>query len=168
VKYPLLPFGDNMAFTDNPLNPIDRVRMTVADTDPDNPFISDGWYEYYLAENNDNERLTALSIARKILAMYTGNTRQREGNVEIYGSEAFDNYLKWLQGIISNIQLSGMRAPMPYLGGSSKSDMLSNNAVADNVGVHTYKSVKPYNGQPSYTDEDSGYATLADPYRLQE
>lgn len=145
--------------------------MTVADTDPSNPLISNGWYEYYLTQNNQDEHKTAISVAGKILALYTGNTRQREGSVEIYGAEAFDNYLKWLREILTDTALiaATKRAPMPYLSGSSKNDMFSNNAVEDNVGVHTYKSVRPYNGLPSFVDEDeSGYATVDDPYRLQE
>jgi len=144
-----------MAFTDNPTLARDRIRLMIGDTDTLMPFISDGWYDYYLTQNNNNEKTTAIEVAKKILAMYTGWTREREGQCERYGQEAFDNYLKWLKDLISDPSLGLLSAPMPYLGGSSKSDMAANDAVADNV--------RPCITRIGCDDE---YATFDDPFRF--
>lgn len=119
-----------MAFTNDVLNPIDRIRLTVGDTDPDNALIDDQWYGYYLAKGW-SENTVALEIARRILAMYAGEgSRQRVGQVEIYGKERFDAYLQWLKDLIT----SGLTSPpIPYCGGISKQDMLDNDSNLDNV-----------------------------------
>jgi hypothetical protein len=146
-----------MAFTDDPTLARDRIRLTIGDTDSVSPYVTDAWYDYYLNLNNGNEKTTAIDVAKKILAMYTGWTRQREGQIELYGQEAFDNYLRWLKDLLSDPALGLLSAPMPYLGGSSKIDMRSNDAVSDNV-------------RPAITSStigcDNGYATLADPFKL--
>ena len=36
-----------MAFTNNPNNPIDRIRIMIGDTDADLPLVADDWYQYY-------------------------------------------------------------------------------------------------------------------------
>lgn len=120
-------------FTNDPSNPLDRIRMTVGDTDEDNEYISDGWYYYYLTANSNNETLTAIEVAKKILSKFTSNTREKVDQVEIYGNEQFNNYLKWLKEFIESPSLSGLRSPVPYASGISKSDMRKNDADSDNV-----------------------------------
>ncbi|QCQ57951.1 hypothetical protein Barba22A_gp100 [Rheinheimera phage vB_RspM_Barba22A] len=119
-----------MAYTDNPLDPTDRIRLTIGDVDPEFPLISDQWYGYYLSLEY-TENAVAIEIAKKILAQYANDaSRQREGMVEIYGKERFDAYLAWLKDIVNNGLTS---APMPYAGGQSVADMLENDQNLDNV-----------------------------------
>jgi len=122
-----------MAFTNNPLNPLDRIRLAISDTDTENSLIADQWYQYYLDINEGNEKKTAIQIAKTILAQYTGYTREREGMVEVYGNEMFNQYLKWLKALISDPSLGLLSAPMPYAGGISKSDFCNNNLNIDNI-----------------------------------
>lgn len=121
-----------MPYTNDPNNPIDRVRMNIGDTDTDNEYISDAWYVYYYAFMNQNEALTSVEVAKKVLAKFTSNTREIVDQVDIYGNETFTNYLEWLKEFIENPSLSGLRSAVPYGGGISKSDIAANNNIADN------------------------------------
>lgn len=119
-----------MSFTDNPLDKIDRARLLIGDTDPDNPLISSQWYQWYF-DKGYTENATALEIARKILAQYANEaSRQRVGQVEVYGKERFDSYLQWLKDLVANGITS---APIPYAGGQSLKDMIENDSNLDNV-----------------------------------
>ena len=117
-------------FTNDPTNPIDRVRFLIGDTDPEVPLVSDQWYQYYL-DQDYSEKATALEIARRILAQYANTGwREREGLIEIYGRERFQSYMDWLKDTV-NSGIVG--APMPYAGGQSLQDMIDNDANVDNV-----------------------------------
>ena len=37
-----------MSFTNDPLNPIDRIRITIGDIDEEYPLVEDHWYGWYL------------------------------------------------------------------------------------------------------------------------
>lgn len=119
-----------MSFQDDPLNPIDRIRLKIGDIDPDLPLVQDQWYGYFLSLGY-TENAVALEIARKILAQYANNaSRQRVDQVENYGKEQFDSYLKWLKDLVN----SGLMSPaIPYAGGISVSDMVENDSNLDNV-----------------------------------
>lgn len=114
-----------MAFTNDPQIPRDRVRIRVGDTDPLNEYVADTWYDYYLQENSQNETLTALDIAKIILAKFASCTREKVDQVEIWGNDKFDNYLEWLKEFVENPALSGLGSPCPYASGISISDMES-------------------------------------------
>jgi len=147
-----------MPFTNDPTIARDRIRLMIGDTDPVIALVDDAWYDYYLTQYNNNEKTTAIEIAKKILAMYANNaSRERVDQVERYGQEQFDSYLKWLKDLISDPNLGLLGAPMPYLGGSSKSDMRANDLVPDNVRPSIPKVCR-----------DDGYATLEDPFRFRE
>ena len=121
-----------MPYTDDPNNPLDRVRMNIGDTDVDNEYLSDSWYMYYYAVLNNNEILTSIEVAKKVLAKFTSNTREITDQVEIFGNETFGQYLTWLKEFIENPSLSGLRSPVPYGGGISLIDRDNNNNDPDN------------------------------------
>jgi hypothetical protein len=126
-----------MSFQNNPLDPIDRIRLTIGDTDPDYPLVSSQWYQWFL-DKGYTENAVALEIARKILALYVhSSAREMEGMVQVYGKERFDSYLKWLKDLVN----SGLMSPaIPYAGGISVSDMVDNDSNLDNV-----RPWRPYN-----------------------
>lgn len=121
-----------MPYTNDPNNPIDRVRINIGDTDIDNEYISDAWYLYYYTVLENNEVLTSIEVAKKVLAKFTSNTREITDQVEIYGNETFKQYLQWLKEFIENPSLSGLRSPVPYGGGISLIDIENNNSNSDN------------------------------------
>jgi hypothetical protein len=132
-----------MAFTDNPINPIDRVRFIIGDTDVDVPLISDQWYQYYL-DKGYTENAAGLEIARRILAQYAQTGwREREGLIEVYGRERFQTYMDWLKDVV-NSGIVG--AAMPYASGQSLQDMIDNDANADNV-----RPWRPYNHEDYFS-----------------
>ena len=82
-----------MAFTSDPVNSsTDRVRLITGDTDPVFEFLDDETYNYVIDKNNSNEKQAALEAAKYILASITRFTRERTGDIEVYGNEFFKNY----------------------------------------------------------------------------
>jgi len=119
-------------FTDDPSNPIDRVRLRVGDTDNNNEYLDDRWYTHFLTTSNNNEVITSIEIAKAILVRFTGHTREVVDQVEIYGNQRFEQYLKWLKDFVENPNLSGFRSPVPFAGGISKQDMIDRRNDPDN------------------------------------
>lgn len=128
-----------MAFTGDPVNSItDRVRLMTGDTDPAFEFLDDVTYTYILEKNNNNEKQSAIEAARYILAYIARFTRERTGDIEVYGTEFFKNYRDFLLNMVNNPNFSNI-LPMPYAGGISKEDMLKNDQNADNVRPEFYR-----------------------------
>ncbi len=121
-----------MAYTNDPNRDIDRVRTVVGDTSTSNEFLTDDWYTYYLTQNSSNETLAAIAAAKSILSKFTANTRAKLDQLEVYDNQQFDQYLQWLKEFMENPSISGLRSPVPYMGGLSDSDMRRNNLVTDN------------------------------------
>lgn len=106
-----------MAYTGNPsTNPIDRVRLSVGDIWPDSEILSDEDYQYFLNKNNGNENRATLDAARTILFTLSRYTRERTGDIEVYGGDIFSNYLKALNLILKDPNIS-LSAAIPYAGG---------------------------------------------------
>jgi len=128
-----------MAFTGNPAtSATDRVRLMTGDTDPVYEFLDDTTYEYLIDKHNNNEKQAALEGAKYILAMIARFTRERTGDIEVYGNEFFKNYRAFLKDLIENPNFSTILAT-PYAGGISKEDMLKNDLNEDNVRPDVYK-----------------------------
>jgi hypothetical protein len=122
-----------MPYTGNPAtNPIDRVRLMVGDIWDDMEMLTDADYQYFLDKFNNNENRAALDAARAILFKLARLTRERTGDIEVYGSEWFKNYRQALQDMVKNPELS-ISIAVPYAGGISKSDMLNNDLNNDNA-----------------------------------
>jgi len=119
-------------FSNDPKNPLDRMRLKVGDTNNDNEYLDDKWYAHFYITLNKNEVLASIECAKAILARFTGNTRQVVDQVEIYGNQQFDNYLKWLKSFISDPDISGIRSPVPFAGGISNSDVTERKNNSDN------------------------------------
>jgi len=145
-----------MSFTSDPANSTtDRVRLITGDTDPVYEFLDDSTYVYLIDKHRDNEKQAALEAAKYILANITRYTRERTGDIEVYGNEFFRNYRTYLLELVNNPNFSSI-LPRPYAGGISKKDMLANDENIDNVRQttayrgfsveeHVYEEVK-YNG----------------------
>jgi hypothetical protein len=127
-----------MPFTGDPVgNVLDRVRLITGDTDPVYEFLEDSTYQYVLDKNSANEKQAALEASKYILANITRFTRERTGDLEVYGNEFFRNYRIYLMDLISNPNFTSI-LPVPYAGGISKKDMLKNDENSDNVRPTVY------------------------------
>lgn len=127
-----------MPYTGNPAtNPIDRVRLNVGDIWPDIEMLADADYQYFLDIHDGNENRATLDAARAILFKLARYSRERTGDIEVYGSDWFKQYRDALLLMIKNPDMA-ISLAVPYAGGISKSDMRSNDANPDNVTREIY------------------------------
>lgn len=143
-----------MAFTNNPAtSAVDRVRLIVGDTMTEIEYLSDDTYEYLLTKHNNNETASALEAARYILGSLARYSRQRTGDIEVYGAEMFNNYKDFLVELLRNPQMLLDRAGV-YAGGISKADMAANDANSDNLPPRIFRGFA--DGERVY-DESKGF-----------
>ena len=130
-----------MPYTHDPANnPIDRIRLNVGDIWDDFEMLADADYQYFLDAAGGNENRATMDAARAILFKLTRMTRERTGDIDVYGSEWFNNYMKALQLILKDPNIA-ISLAVPYAGGISRADMQDNRCDPDNfrVGVGVYK-----------------------------
>lgn len=113
-------------------NAIDRIRLITGDVWDDMEYLTDNDYQYYLDRYDGNERRAALDSMRSILLKLSRGARERTGDIEVYGSEYFKNYLQALLLILKNPD-AALSLAVPYAGGISKSDMFLNDLNSDNA-----------------------------------
>lgn len=130
-----------MPYTHDPANnPIDRIRLNVGDIWDDMEMLADADYQYFLTAANGNEKRATLDAVRAILFKLTRMTRERTGDIEVYGGDWFNNYMKALQLILKDPNIA-ISLAVPYAGGISRADMQANRCDPDNfrIGIGMYK-----------------------------
>ena len=97
----------------DPSTNIGRLRLRVGDwSDP--VFLPDSVYQSTLDDTSNNVPKSTIIVAQYILAMMTRKTDRKLQQLEVYGSQAFQNYFEFLkQTILSPNQLNSV-APLPY------------------------------------------------------
>lgn len=122
-----------MPYTGNPrTNAVDRIRLAVGDIWDDMEMLTDDDYEYFLERNEGNENRATMDAIRAILFKLARMTRERTGDIEVYGSDWFNNYYKMLMLLLKDPN-AALSLAVPYAGGISRSDMLRNDLNCDNV-----------------------------------
>lgn len=112
---------------------VDRIRITVGDIN-DLQYFPDSVYQQILDANNQNEKQSALQAAQYILGMLSGSGfRERAAQYEVYGREAVQSYMDFLNAFITgkNSQMVGTAGM--YAGGISVQDVNDNILNTDNV-----------------------------------
>lgn len=94
---------------------INKVRLRTGDYH-DIRILQDSVIESALAECNDSIPRTVSLCAQYILGSLSAKTHKRLAQIESWGSEQFDNYVKFLKMTVLNPHLS-MTAPVPYVVG---------------------------------------------------
>lgn len=112
----------------------DRIRLNVGDIWADMEWLHDEDYQYFLDKNNGNENRATMDAARTLLFVLTRFTRERTGDIEVYGGDIFNNFLKALNLILKDPNIA-ISAAVPYAGGISRSDMHANRMNWDNNSV---------------------------------
>lgn len=121
-----------MPYTGNPAtNKIDELRLTVGDTWDDLEMLTDADYQYFLDSAGSFSR-AVMDAARAVLFKLTRFTRERTGDIDVYGNEWFKNYKDALMLVIKNPNVS-IDIAMPYAGGIDLVDMLNNRCDPRNV-----------------------------------
>lgn len=118
-------------------NPVMEVRLNVGDIWQDMELLSDADYQYFLDKYSGSVRRATLDAARAILFKISRFSRERTGDIEVYGAEWFKNYRSALLDMVRNPELS-LSVAIPYAGGISKEDMRTNDSNSDNVTRDTY------------------------------
>ena len=134
---------------------VDRVRLRLGDFHC--PYILDDQsIEYYLSKNANNESRTYRELLTVVLFSLSRLTRERAGDVEVYGSEYFRQYYDAVKLALSNPELNYIVA-VPYASGISRNDMATNQQDTDSVD-------KPF--YIGFTDETPSYLnkTIFVPY----
>lgn len=96
----------------NPASPIGKMRLRVGDYS-DFPLMPDEVYASALDDSQNNVPRACVLVATYILAALTSQTHQRMVQVEIYGKEWFENYLKFVKATILNPNFMQI-IPMPW------------------------------------------------------
>lgn len=126
-----------MPYNGDLTNPVMEVRLNVGDIWQDMELLSDADYQYFLDKYSGSVRRATLDAARAILFKISRFSRERTGDIEVYGAEWFKNYRSALLDMIRNPELS-LSVAIPYAGGISKEDMRTNDSNSDNVTRDTY------------------------------
>jgi len=110
-----------------PLDPansaISRLRLACGDI-TDLPYLADDIYQYCLDTQLNNEPAATKMAAQLILAQLSYGSHQRLDKIEMWGSEAFNNYLTYIKQVITNPANAAMGGV--YVGGMLLSDVQQN------------------------------------------
>lgn len=123
------------------------VRYEIGDV-ADNPafyFLTDAEITYYLTKHNESVVRAAVDSAKVILFKLSSTSDIQVAELAMRGAKTADAYRQALELFIKNPQLNGLLNNVSgYIGGTSFTDIQSNNNNIDNVVV-----------QPPVVDADS-------------
>ena len=166
-----------MSYTNNPAtNPIDALRLEVGDIDSEYPLLDDSAYSYYITKFPSNFRQQWMAAAQAILFTLSRWTRERTGQIEVYGSEAYKQYADALQMKLKNPSLNGVN-PVCYFGGVEVTDKLENFTNPDITDQPHYRGqsdgmVDSFFKRKLYTDgtveEQTEYPLTKDRFEIDE
>lgn len=112
-------------YTGNPAtNPIDALRLEFGDTDEYVCWLTDQDYQYLINTSSTSSILNR-KVGQTILMRLARETRERSGQEEKYGSEAFNNYKTALLLKMKDPAF-GMLNPISYFGGVNREDVKTN------------------------------------------
>lgn len=100
----------------DPSTNLGKVRLRCGDW-ADLPLLPNEVIESALSESNNSVPKAASLCAQYILAMLTSRTHRKLAQLETWGNEQFENYVKFIQMTILNPNLAAI-APIPYAGGT--------------------------------------------------
>lgn len=112
---------------------IQDLRYELGDTSVEFPIMSDAEYTYFLDKNSGSLQRASLDAAKSIMLKLSMRSDSVVDIFSIKGTQAAKNYMQALQMYIKNPDLNKIFDNlMPYAGGISKTDMLTNDANLDN------------------------------------
>jgi hypothetical protein len=124
-----------MPYSNNPSgSATDRVRLNVGDIWPDMELLHDEDYQYFIDKYKGNENRATLDAARSLMFTLSRYTRERTGDIEVYGGDIFTHYYEALRLMLKDPN-AAISAAMPYAGGISRSEMHANRINVDNNSV---------------------------------
>ena len=98
----------------DPNSPVGKIRLRVGDWS-DLPILPDSVILSALTDCQQNVPRAAALSAQYILATLTAKTHRKLAQLETWGNEQFENYVKFLKMTVLNPNLM-TSAPVPYTG----------------------------------------------------
>ena len=145
-----------MAYTNSPATSItDRLRLNVGDIHSVE-ILDDETYTYYYTKNEQNERRATRDLFTVLLFALSRYTHEKAGQIEVWGSDYFRNYLDAVKLAITNPSIDSITA-IPFAGGISRTDMDTRASDTDAVDKPFY--VGCTDGTPSYLNKTVFVAT---------
>lgn len=145
-----------MAYTNSPATSItDRLRLNVGDIHSVE-ILDDATYTYYYTKNEQNERRATRDLFTVLLFALSRYTHEKAGQIEVWGSDYFRNYLDAVKLAITNPSIDSITA-MPFAGGISRSDMDTRASDTDAVDKPFYMGCT--DESPSYLNKTVFVAT---------
>lgn len=139
-----------MAYTNSPATSVtDRLRLNVGDIHSVE-ILDDATYTYYYTKNEQNERRATRDLFTVLLFALSRYTHEKAGQIEVWGSDYFRNYLDAVKLAITNPSIDSITA-MPFAGGISRSDMDTRASDTDAVDKPFYMGCT--DGTPSYLNK---------------
>lgn len=93
-------------------NPVSLMRLRCGDT-RDLPILPDEVYESALQEEKGNIKRASLLCCQYILAQLAHKCHQRMNMLEVWGSEAFKQYIEYVRMVAKDPSFSGI-SPIPF------------------------------------------------------
>ena len=106
----------------DPSSPLGLVRLRIADYQ-DIPYLNDAVIQSTLDSTNGNVPKAAKICATYILGMLAHKTHRKMAQLEVWGSESFENYSKFLMLTINNPAYMDL-SPIPYSSTGERSSLL--------------------------------------------
>lgn len=104
--------------------PVSRIRLGIADYN-DPVLITDEVIQYTLDKNSGNEQAAIKECAYFILGALSKSTRQRVDRIELWGSDAYNQYLSYIKEVIRSPNGAYASAGI-YAAGIDVEDIVSN------------------------------------------
>lgn len=124
-----------MSYNDDPSNSaIDRVRLKVGDTDPDEVGLSDEVYQFLLTKNDNDENLTAVEALEFLVAKYAAYVTEKAGGLFVKESEKYQQYRDLLDLFTRDPRTSLNGGGKAFAGGISNSDIAARGSNPDRRG----------------------------------
>lgn len=101
----------------DPSTNIGKLRLKIGDTN-DLILLPDTVLQQTLTDNDNNVNRSAKVCAGYIAAILSQRTHERLNFIEIWGSEAYKNYMDYIKNIMLNPNMSDV-SPIPYGAGTS-------------------------------------------------
>lgn len=99
-----------------------KLRLKVGDYQ-DLPILPDAVYEQTLLDNDNNINRSAQTIAGYIAAILSQRTHEKMSFLEVWGAEAYNNYMDFIKKVLQNPAMAGV-SPIPYAGTSTDKNPL--------------------------------------------
>lgn len=121
--------GGTWTYAGDLTDPAQEVRFLIQDTNGDFPLFTDAEVNYALGASGGNARRAAASLVERLMARYAGMADTTELDLSVRASQLYEHAKDLLASL--NNTFSGVGDVMPYAGGISRQDVLTNEQNTD-------------------------------------